>query len=267
MATQELLPVLSDWVHLLAAAPWVGGLFGFALVVWPVFKGKPTEERERILGAVVPRFSRVAVTSLLLLAVTGVYGALLHVASWEALVTTGYGQALLVKLALLVPILGIGAYNFTRKGRGPFRRMVLAELGVVLGIFLAVGFLTTLPPGKVEILARQGPFHQTVSTQCLDLTLQIAPNRVGMNDVTVTVTGSGGAPETGGSVGIRLSMLEHDMGTQIPEAKEVAPGVYQTEPIVLGMHGRWQAEVVLLTKQGREIRHSFTVEVPPPIAP
>ena len=67
--------------------------------------------------------------------------------SLQALVTTPYGRALLVKLGLLTFVLAIGAANFLLRGRGPFGRLVV-ELLLALGVFIATGFLTSLPPAS-----------------------------------------------------------------------------------------------------------------------
>lgn len=264
-ATGELLPIVADWLHLVALAPWAGGLAGFGLVVWPALAAKEAAPRRQTLLLAVTRFSRVAVGAVLVLTLTGVYGAVLHLPSMDALWTTGYGRSLAAKLLLLVPVLGLGAYNFVRKGEGPFRRAVLAEVGLMTAIFVAAGFLTSMPPANVEIASRQGPFEQQASAQGLQVTLRIAPNRVGFNQAEIILLQADGSPVEGASVGLRVNMPEHDMGQQSPEAKEQAAGVYRAPEVVLGMHGEWQVEVVALTKEGREIRYPFRVEVPLPL--
>ena len=46
-----------------------------------------------------------------------------------------------------VPVLlAVGAANFVLAGRGPFGRLLKAELAVAIGVFAATGFLTSLPP-------------------------------------------------------------------------------------------------------------------------
>jgi copper transport protein len=85
---------------------------------------------------------------VMILASTGLYAILLHVPSLQALVTTPYGRALLVKLGLLAFVLAIGAANFLLRGRGPFGRLVVVELLLALGLFVATGFLTSLPPAS-----------------------------------------------------------------------------------------------------------------------
>ena len=100
--------------------------------------------RERL----VRRFSAVATFAVVVLACTGLYAAVLHVPNSQALLATPYGRALLVKLVMLSLLLGVGASNFLLRGRGPFGRLVVVELLLALGLFLATGFLTSLPPAS-----------------------------------------------------------------------------------------------------------------------
>jgi copper transport protein len=50
------------------------------------------------------------------------------------------------KLVLLTLLLAVGASNFLLRGRGPFGRLLVAELLLALGLFVATGVLTSLPP-------------------------------------------------------------------------------------------------------------------------
>lgn len=61
--------------------------------------------------AVVQRFSTTAAVSVFVLAVSGVALSWQEVGSIEALVSTSYGQTLLVKLVIVAPILALAAYN------------------------------------------------------------------------------------------------------------------------------------------------------------
>jgi copper transport protein len=148
-AEGRFLPFLADWVHAMAAAIWMGGLLGFVITLFsgPLDTLAPDRQatlRERS----VRRFSKVAITAVMVLASTGVYAILLHVPSPQALVATPYGRALSVKLGLLTFVLAIGAANFLLRGSRPFGRLVVAELLLALGLFIATGFLTSLPPAS-----------------------------------------------------------------------------------------------------------------------
>lgn len=78
--------------------------------------------------------------------IIGAYALLLHVPNVSALFTTPYGNAQLAKLALLVFLLATGSANLLLQGRGPFERPVGLELALALGILVATGLLTSLPP-------------------------------------------------------------------------------------------------------------------------
>jgi copper transport protein len=146
-ATGRPLPLLSDWAHAAAAAVWMGGLLGFAVALFsgPLRELLP-DQRAKIRERSVRRFSVVATTAVAVLACTGLYAAVLHVPSPQALLSTPYGLALVAKLVMLSLLLAVGASNLLLRGRGPFGRLVVIELLLALGLFAATGFLTSLPP-------------------------------------------------------------------------------------------------------------------------
>ncbi len=148
-ATGRLLPLLTDWTHAVAAAVWMGGLLGFAVALFSgPLRGLPPDRQAKLRERSVRRFSAVATIAVAVLAATGLYATLLHVPSPQSLVDTPYGRALLVKLGLLAFVLVIGACNLLLRGRGPFGRLVVVELLLALGLFVATGFLTSLPPAS-----------------------------------------------------------------------------------------------------------------------
>ncbi|HET6885736.1 MAG TPA: hypothetical protein VFH32_05875, partial [Rubrobacteraceae bacterium] len=71
-----------------------------------------------------------------------------HVANPQALLATPYGRALIAKLVVLILLLGVGASNHLLRGRGSTSRLVVVELLLALGLFVATGFLTSLPPAS-----------------------------------------------------------------------------------------------------------------------
>jgi copper transport protein len=148
-ATGRPLPLLADWTHAVAAAVWMGGLLGFAVALCSgAFRGLAPDSRRKLRERSVRRFSAVATCAVVVLACTGLYAALLHVPNPQALLATPYGRALVVKLALLSLLLGVGASNLLLRGRRPFGRLVVIELLLALGLFVVTGFLTSLPPAS-----------------------------------------------------------------------------------------------------------------------
>ena len=148
-ATGRLLPLVADWIHAMAAAVWMGGLLGFAVALCSgAFRGLAPDSRTKLRERSVRRFSAVATCAVVVLAGTGLYAAVLHVPNPQALLATPYGRALIAKLVLLSVLLGVGASNLLLRGRGPFGRLVVVELLLALGLFVATGFLTSLPPAS-----------------------------------------------------------------------------------------------------------------------
>ncbi len=90
-----------DWLHLVAAALWVGGMLYIATTYLPILRRHSVAERARSLVTVLPYYSPWAVAAVILMAVTGPFSATVHLASWEQLLTTAYGRVLVVKILLV----------------------------------------------------------------------------------------------------------------------------------------------------------------------
>lgn len=98
---QVPVAMVSSVLHLLAMAVWLGGLTALLTALY-----RPAEP---VPAAVVTRFSRLALTSVAVLAVTGVYQSWRGLGSWDALTSTPYGRLLVVKLcAVLLLLVGAG---------------------------------------------------------------------------------------------------------------------------------------------------------------
>ena len=141
---------MADSVHLLAAGWWIGGLLALLLVAPPA----PAERLARILT----RFSRVGYAGVTLLILSGLIKSLILVTPAIALVTTGYGELLLLKLFLFGAMLLLALSNKRRitpalaLGSDPncWNRRLLAqvrnEFGLGLLVLVAVGALGAMSP-------------------------------------------------------------------------------------------------------------------------
>jgi copper transport protein len=138
------LEVPLDFLHVLAAAVWIGGLFALVLVVPRV------EASAEVVAAATRRFARLALASVLVLAATGIGRALAELSAVSQLWTTGYGRALLVKTGLFALLLGVAAVSRSRLRQSAerLRATVTVELVLVLGVVAAVAVLTSLRPGR-----------------------------------------------------------------------------------------------------------------------
>ena len=105
------VPVLVDWVHLIAISIWIGGLFTFGFVLKRSLATPGMEEMVRLLSSIARLFSRIAVGCVAVFLATGLYSSWLQVGSLSSLVAGPYGWTLLVKLTVVALILMIATVN------------------------------------------------------------------------------------------------------------------------------------------------------------
>ncbi len=98
-------------LHLVAVGAWVGGLGVGALLLLPVWRGLDGDLRRAISTNVIARFSTLALASVALIALSGLYVTVLMLPSASDLLSSTYGQALDLKIVLFVVLILIGALN------------------------------------------------------------------------------------------------------------------------------------------------------------
>jgi uncharacterized membrane protein len=95
------------WIHLIAAAIWVGGSLFIGIVFSPLLKTMTNsiEERMQIMIRVGRRFNKVAVPSLIILMATGLYTSHALLSKPDLLVSTSYGTFLIIKIFLVIALI------------------------------------------------------------------------------------------------------------------------------------------------------------------
>ena len=95
------------WIHLVAAAIWVGGSLFIGIVFSPLLKTMTDsmQERMQIMIRVGRRFYKVAVPSLIILMVTGLYSSHTLLGKPEFLFSTSYGAFLIIKIILVIALI------------------------------------------------------------------------------------------------------------------------------------------------------------------
>ncbi|MDP9340790.1 MAG: copper resistance protein CopC [Actinomycetota bacterium] len=248
-----------QWIHLLAVGLWVGGL------AWLVLATRKVEGPER--ATAIRRFSQMALVAVVVIAVTGVQRAISEVGTTRVvhgLVDTGFGVALLIKVALFVVLLVLAARNRyvnvpqvtagTRRV-GALRRTAGGELFLAAGVLAAAAVLSSLPPANQVNL--QGPgtnqaaqplvvtgndFATTVKVR-----LTVTPGTVGPNTFQARVTDyDTGRPVDARGVQLRFSMPGRpDLGTPTLALERAADGLWTGRGTVISQFGTWDASVVV----------------------
>jgi copper transport protein len=264
------LTLLFDWLHIAAGSIWLGGLVGL-LVFW--FTLHP-RVRVRALSAAVPRFSAVALGSVLVLVGSGIGEAFDHLPSLDALWRTGYGVAILVKTGLLAIALLIASGNLLRSrprliaaGRRPgvgepaarlLRRLMSGEILLVTGVVFAAAVLSSLAPPppafalQGSAVARVGPGQvvRTISRAGYRLQLLVSPNRAVAPDRFALRITKNGEPVRGANVTLTFDMTTMQMPQQEYQMTERAPGVYSRAAPALVMVGEWGLTFQIAPKSG-----------------
>lgn len=95
------------WIHLVAAAIWVGGSLFIGIVFSPLLKTMTNsiEERMQIMIRVGRRFNKIAVPSLIILMITGLYTSHVLLSKPDLLVSTSYGVFLIIKIILVIALI------------------------------------------------------------------------------------------------------------------------------------------------------------------
>ncbi|MCE2614638.1 MAG: CopD family protein [Nitrosopumilus sp. (ex Thoosa mismalolli)] len=88
----------------MSAAIWVGGSLFIGIVFSPILKtmSNSIEERMQIMIRVGRRFNKIAVPSLIILMVTGLYTSHQLLSKPDILVETSYGNFLIIKIILVI---------------------------------------------------------------------------------------------------------------------------------------------------------------------
>ncbi|MGO1957175.1 MAG: copper resistance protein CopC [Microbacterium gubbeenense] len=258
------LIIAADLGHLLAGSFWTGGVLGLLLFLAATRVTSTQEARTAptLAAKVVQRFSRGAVWSVFILAVSGTLMGIMIVGSLDALVTTSYGLTLLLKIGIIIPVIAIAAYNRTRLlpriASRPTARMqwqtltrtLSYEAALLIAILLLTGFLTNLSPTHEH---HDTPTENTAATaqtvtidadaQGLSLRGELEPAVAGENRITFTLEYDA-EPVTPDEVTIRTHQAEHDLGPfQTTAELDPATGQYSAD-LDMPVTGEWEIQVL-----------------------
>jgi copper transport protein len=242
-------------LHALGAAYWMGG-FAPLLVA---LRRLPRENTLVLLRA----FSAGAVVAVACLLLAGVVLAALQVRTPGALVTTDYGRLLLLKLALVVLLLVLGALNrlvltpaLERRAQAiaGLRRTIGADLALAAGVVALTAGLGSVPPPRA--LAEQAAAHAHAShaprdytaratAQGYQLTLVATPAGIGENRIDLYLTDGHGHPV--GAKAAEMSFALPELGVEALRAGTAAlePGHFRGR-VELPLAGDWQVQADLL---------------------
>ncbi|MFL5759598.1 MAG: copper resistance CopC/CopD family protein [Thermomicrobiales bacterium] len=256
-ASGRATAIATDYVHLLAASVWIGGLFLLVGALVASLRDLTPAGRRVVLSHVLPRFSTMALTAWGVLILTGAYQAWLEVGNLDGLLHTSYGRTLGIKVILLVPLLALAAFNLilvTRKIRGStdadstlawtrrFTYAVGGEVILVILVLLVVGRLTSLPPARGVLALQTTPIELALTADGKSAKLTITPGAAGPNDYTLAL--AGWSPPDGSEALLRLTYISQDIGEK--EVKLTGSGdTYTGSSSEVGIAGDWRVDAIV----------------------
>ncbi|HYM02205.1 MAG TPA: CopD family protein [Stellaceae bacterium] len=161
--SERAVLLVADFMHMLAAAVWIGGI--------PYFLIALSQAQTSVgYGRIGQRFSHMSMAAVALLLAAGIVMAVPYVGSVDAIYGTAYGVMVATKVLLLASLLVFGALNnrlVQRARRDPgtpilrLRRFAEVEIGLGLTVLFAAASLTSQPPA-VDLTTDRASLHEVV---------------------------------------------------------------------------------------------------------
>jgi copper transport protein len=201
---------------------------------------------------------------------SGVGASLLHLPTLASLWQTSYGQAIIIKAALLACAVLVASGNLLKnvpalgKPEPPasaailLRRLVSVEVLLVAAAVAVAAVLSSLPPppkalasiGGASAHTGPGPVTQVLTQHGYRLEFHVTPNRAAVpNEFAVRIE-QAGRPVSGADVTASFTMLDMEMQQQSYKLSEASPGLYEHSAPALVMVGHWGLSFAITPRSG-----------------
>ncbi|MEU4242736.1 copper resistance protein CopC [Actinoplanes sp. NPDC026619] len=260
--------VASDVVHLAAMAVWLGGL-----ITLTVFLLRRTDPR--VLGVLLPVWSRWAALAVVWLVAGGVVQAVVQVGTVRALWETDYGRLLLAKVGVLAATLTAAAYarrlvnrrQVPAGGAARMRRTVgieVAATAVVLGLSAV---LVQVNPGRSAAVdqgaVRENGVSQTLTCPLYTLQFNIYPVEVGDNNtIHAFVYTPAGAPLPADEWTVTSQLLGKDLEPVTQPLLPLLPRHHAAGAITFPYPGEYEIKFTVRIGELNQATVKTTISVP-----
>ena len=96
--------IVLNWLHLLAMALWIGGILYITAIYLPTLKKHALADKARSLATVLPYFTPLAMTGVILTFVSVLFTTTLNQVTVNQIINSAFGRALVVEIVLLVAL-------------------------------------------------------------------------------------------------------------------------------------------------------------------
>lgn len=270
----RILMPIADFIHVAAASVWVGGL-AMAVVALPAATAQlPARRRTGLMVDVFARFSPLALGAVALIVVTGAAQSVSHLTEFSELFSTAFGRAIAVKSALLLVLVGLGAYNrqivlpalrrLNTNDDSPgavgtrFKRVLTTEVAISAVVLAVAAMLVGYSPASTA----SGPFSETTAIGPAELQVTVDPARVGTNEFHVYLIdpNTGAAFTSTKEFTVSAALEDPPVGPIVLNARKAGPGHYVVTSANFAVSGDWRINLVARTSEFDQ--YERTIEVP-----
>ncbi|MGE0057699.1 MAG: CopD family protein [Dehalococcoidia bacterium] len=278
-----VLATAADWLHMVGAGAWIGGLVVLVMLLSVIRAALAEGERGRLLATLIPRFSAVAIAAVSAIVVTGVFQWALRIGNIDDTLNSGYGQGIIAKTVLLLPMLALGAANLliisprfrdlASRAEAPldplrllgarFRSSVALEVTLGASILLATAFVTDTSPPAGNVAAPEPGINQEQKVNDLDILLVVLPGTVGQNQVFIELEDTRGAKEPVSQVLVTFTYKDENLGETELAAELQPDGRYMVTGQQMSLPGTWEISLTILRSGASDATPAFEIEISP----
>ncbi len=253
--------VAIDWVHVIAAGTWGGGLIVLAVVVPRMLRTMTADEHAPLVRSIVHRFTRLALGGLIVLVVTGVLSAVLFAGSITAIADTSWGRLVIAK-AIIVAI-AVVAVIYVRRTGDNFARIVKFEALLILIAIALTGVLTGLAPQASTASPTAGGLQIEQKIDARTARLDVFPGRAEQqNEVELIVTNTVGQPAVDVALAF-ITLRSTDGSQQLPVTVTSVGASHWIGTVTIPTPGSWRVTARLRIGEFREATVTGTVTIVP----
>lgn len=267
------LAITSSILHQWAIALWVGGLA--ALALWWASRDPVTDPLP------VRRFSRLALGLAIVGVGTGTINAGFVLPKLRSLWSSTYGDVLLVKIAVVVPVLLLATFHRTLLRRTvnrlspTFRRTLRLETALAILVILGGSVLALLAPPSIHVAQADRPVELNIRQPILAevpgqehwVHLITKPAKAGPNSFAIALKNGDGTPpaiEPPQLVRLTFSSLDQPIAGTPIEASPNPDGTFTATGTHLSLDGWWSVDVTLRWPGKEDVVLTYYLILPDP---
>jgi copper transport protein len=252
----------SLFLHGVGVAYWVGALAPLAAMAW---------RRSDSLPRVLKNFSAFAVPVVGVLVLTGLGLAVVQLESFGALIETGYGIILLVKLALVVLLLALAALNrfyltamvvADYRNARPLLRSVVSECVLAVGILAVVAGWRFTPPPRALVAEVDAPLAIHIHTDAAMFQVLVSPGKVGSDNFVLQLMNGDASPLQAKEATLILSLPERGIEPLERTASLGADGYWHVQGVPLPYPGHWHIRIEALVTDFKKVTLEDELDIP-----